>query len=117
MSEEEKSRLLRAISESESQVLVMRNTVETKTAEANHLQRQMDQRIHVPHVQHIPEHEHNGSDDYSNANVELYNGESFEANNRELDRVTATEKNVTIKQKLEVSFYLSVLLTIISFSR
>lgn len=97
LSEEEKLRLLNAITESENQVAVMRNTVEAKTAETNHLQRQMEHR----HVQHIPEHEHNGSDDYSNANVELYNGESFEASNKELDRVTATEKNISIKQKLE----------------
>ncbi|CAD5206647.1 unnamed protein product [Bursaphelenchus okinawaensis] len=95
MSEEERSRLLRAINESESQVAEMRTKVETKTVEANNLQRQMDQR----NIQHIAEH--NGSDDYSNANVELYNGDSFEANNKELDRVTATEKNVSIKQKLE----------------
>ncbi|CAD5209639.1 unnamed protein product [Bursaphelenchus xylophilus] len=95
MSEEEHSRLLRAIAESENQVAEMRTKVEYKTTEANNLQRQMDQR----HIQHIAEH--NGSDDYSNANVELYNGDSFEANNRELDRVTATEKNVSIKQKLE----------------
>ncbi|KAI6202748.1 Moesin/ezrin/radixin-like protein 1 [Aphelenchoides besseyi] len=47
------------------------------------------------------EHLDNGSGDYTNVNVELYNGEVFDGHQKELDRVTATERNVTIKQKLE----------------
>jgi hypothetical protein len=34
--------------------------------------------------------------------AELYNGEVFNGHQKELDRVTATERNVNIKEKLEV---------------
>lgn len=131
ISEEDRTRLQTEISQREAQVTQMRSMVETKTVETNQLQREVDehrhhqvnhaptpvamtttttttnhipaQNNHVIHEHHIREHvhEHNGSGDYNNVDVELYNGEIYDSHQKELDRVTATEQNVSIKQKLE----------------
>jgi len=100
LSEEERSRLVAEITQREAHVAQMRSLVESKTNETNQLQRQVNERRHhVPEYNHV--HEHNGSDDHSNAHVDLYNGETFNGHQNELDRVTETERNTNIKQKLE----------------
>jgi len=100
LSEEERSRLTTEISQRESQVAQMRLMVESKTQETNQLQREVNERRHLHQNNHHVA-EHNGSDDYSNVNVELYNGEQFNGHQKELDRVVETERNTNIKQKLE----------------
>ncbi|KAI6182487.1 Moesin/ezrin/radixin-like protein 1 [Aphelenchoides bicaudatus] len=108
LSEEERSRLVHEIGQRESQVAQMRNLVESKTHETNQLQREVERRHLQNHNHHVAEpniyehhHEHNGSGEYTNANVELYNGEQFNGHQKELERITATERNVNIKEKLE----------------
>lgn len=78
----------------------MRLMVESKTYETNQLQRAVDEHRHLHQNSHHLA-EHNGSDDYTNANIELYNGEKLNGHQKELDRVVATERNTNIKEKLE----------------
>jgi len=104
LSEEERARLVSEIGQRETQVTQMRSIVESKTLETNQLQREVNERRHLQPVQVQNNHhhvsEHNGSGDYTNVNVELYNGEQFN-HQKELDRITETERNVNIKEKLE----------------
>uniref|UniRef100_A0A915D7V4 Moesin/ezrin/radixin homolog 1 n=1 Tax=Ditylenchus dipsaci TaxID=166011 RepID=A0A915D7V4_9BILA len=112
MSEEERGRLVSEITFREAQVAEMRTTVDAKTTETNKLQQQVEeQRYRQPQYttnnnnnNGVQEHnfEHNGSDDLTNAHVELSNDQDGELPQRELDRITATDQNVNIKRKLEM---------------
>ncbi|KAI6233027.1 Moesin/ezrin/radixin-like protein 1 [Aphelenchoides fujianensis] len=95
--------------EYEEQLAQMRENMELKERERERERERVAHeqlKNHVEHHQHhVVEHEHvhldNGSGDYTNGHVELYNGEVFDGHQKELERVTATERNVSIKAKLE----------------
>jgi radixin len=124
MSEEERAKLIDEIQHRESQVTKMRDAVEQKTAETNQLQREVEEYRERQHVQsnvinvasaassnssynhqHISSNhfvgEHNGHDDLVDAHVELMVDDDINYPQTELDRVTHTEQNVNMKNKLE----------------
>jgi radixin len=124
MSEEERAKLIGEIQHRESQVTKMRDAVEQKTAETNQLQREVEEYRERQHVQsnvinvasaassnssynhqHISSNhfvgEHNGHDDLVDAHVELMVDDDINYPQTELDRVTHTEQNVNMKNKLE----------------
>lgn len=101
MSEEERTRLVSEISLREAQVAEMRSQVQERTSEANRLQQEVEHQRYKHTNNGVKEH--NGSDDLTNAHVELSNNEDAEnLPQRELDRVTTTDQNVNIKRKLEM---------------
>ena len=125
MSEEERAKLIDEIQHRESQVTKMRDAVEQKTVETDQLQRQVEEYRERQHVQtnvinvasaassnssynhqHISSNhfvgEHNGHDDLVDAHVELMVDDDINYPQTELDRVTHTEQNVNMKNKLEM---------------
>jgi radixin len=126
MSEEERAKLIDEIRHRETQVTQMRDAVEQKTVETNQLQRKVEEYRDRQNVQttainnvasaassnissyshhHTSSNhfvgEHNGHDDLVDAHVELMVDDDINYPQTELDRVTHTEQNVNMKQKLE----------------
>uniref|UniRef100_A0AC34F6W4 Moesin/ezrin/radixin homolog 1 n=1 Tax=Panagrolaimus sp. ES5 TaxID=591445 RepID=A0AC34F6W4_9BILA len=124
MSEEERAKLIDEIQHREAQVTQMRDAVEQKTVETNQLQQQVEEYRERQHVtsnvinvasaassnssynhQHSSSNhfvgEHNGHDDLTDAHVELMVDDDINYPQTELDRVTHTEQNVNMKNKLE----------------
>ncbi|KAK0429461.1 hypothetical protein QR680_011391 [Steinernema hermaphroditum] len=105
MSEEERERLVVAISEREQAVAEMRSQVDAKTEETYRLQQEVEmarQRQQAENHARGGVREHEGPDDLTNAHLELTVDEEVNVPQTELERVTATEKNVNIRQKLEM---------------
>ncbi|CAB3407918.1 unnamed protein product [Caenorhabditis bovis] len=102
MSDEERHRLREQVDAREREVFTMRQEVERQTTVTRHLQTQVDtSRNHSNHVQSHTRDEA-ATDDEDNGTTELTNDADQNVPQRELDRVTAAEKNVHIKNKLDM---------------
>lgn len=108
MSTEERNRLISEIRERELQVAEMREQVDLKTAETNRLKKEVDEaarlrreaeekQAHALQVKEVDLDE----DMLQNAHTELTARGDENVPQRELERMTATEQNLSLKHKLE----------------
>jgi len=106
MSQEEKDRLMAEITEREKQVNEMRVQVHVKTEETERLQAAVDHARHrhepMSDMHRVRENDDNEHDDLTNGHsAELTIDDEANYPQRELDRVTAADQNVSIKHKLD----------------
>uniref|UniRef100_F1KX42 Moesin/ezrin/radixin homolog 1 n=1 Tax=Ascaris suum TaxID=6253 RepID=F1KX42_ASCSU len=110
MSTEERNRLVSEIREREMQVAEMREQVDAKTAETNRLKREVEeaarlrreqeaQQAHALTVKEVDLDEE--LNENAHVHTELTARGDENVPQRELDRMTATEQNISLKHKLE----------------
>lgn len=109
MSDEERMRLRDEVQRREGEINNMRNEVARQTEVTNRLQNEIENvkrtevhTIREVHVSSLREDSHEDHDDQENGHTELTSDADANMPQRELDRVTAAEQNVSIKQKLEL---------------
>lgn len=110
MSDDERRRLREQVDAREREVYTMREEVERQTTVTRHLQSQMHNQQNPQHYgNHNHHHVSNGhahdetaTDDEDNGERELTNDADQNVPQHELERVTAAEKNIQIKNKLDM---------------
>ncbi|MFH4976889.1 hypothetical protein AB6A40_003598 [Gnathostoma spinigerum] len=105
LSSDEKERLMAEIANREKQVAVMRDEISLKTEETNRLQRQVEeararQEEEMRRQAHTFVREDDLEDARENGHMDLTARGDENVPQRELNRITAAEQNLTLKQKL-----------------
>ncbi|KAK6728112.1 hypothetical protein RB195_005642 [Necator americanus] len=115
MSDEERRRLRDEVAQRETEVQEMRNEVQRQTEVTHRLQDEVEAARreavmqhssiinHTTHIHHtMLTREDNHTDEDENCTTDLTNEADQHVPQRELDRITATEQNQSIKTKLEM---------------
>ncbi|CAI2299371.1 unnamed protein product [Caenorhabditis sp. 36 PRJEB53466] len=111
MSDDERRRLRDQVEAREQEVYTMRQEVQRQTTVTQQLQTQISTQQHVQHSYSNHHNLSNGhghprdeqaTDDEDNGATELTNDADRDVPQHELDRVTAAEKNIQIKNKLDM---------------
>ncbi|CAI5437540.1 unnamed protein product [Caenorhabditis angaria] len=101
MSDDERRRLRDQVETREREVYTMRQEVERQTTVTRQLQTQVETNNHHHHHHHH-NHDETATDDEENGVTELTNDADQHVPQHELERVTAAEKNIHIKNKLDM---------------